>query len=142
MKKDFIEDDKVLLENFHHGLSLDFAIKAQQIVKEEKLKPIGIRITYHDLLVFQYLMDGKKEDNWLKRKERTVLESGHSSYYVYCHQDDYASWINDDRYAICGGGYPIIENNECVGAICISGLKHEDDHHLIIRILKELEGIK
>ncbi|MGN1386812.1 MAG: heme-binding protein [Bacillus sp. (in: firmicutes)] len=33
--------------------------------------------------------------------------------------------MKDERYAICGGGFPIIVNGETVGAICVSGLPHE-----------------
>lgn len=137
-----MEESLYSFENFSHEQALILGVKAQQIVKEENLKAVGIRIVYKDLLVFQYLMDGKKEDNWLKRKAKTVLDSGHSSYYVYCHQEDYQTWIDDESYAICGGGYPIIENGQCVGAICISGLKHGDDHELIVRILKEMEDAR
>lgn len=142
MRKSLLEKGVFSFESFSHEDALNIGIKAQQIVKKEHLKAVGIRITYKNLLIFQYLMDGKKEDHWLKRKEKTVLDSGHSSYYVYCHQNDYQSWLNDESYAICGGGYPIIENGQCVGSICISGLKHDDDHQLIIKILKELEDIK
>ena len=68
-------------------------------------------------------MDGKKEDVWLKRKVRTVLESGHSSYYTFLHQDQYTDWIDNDCYAVGGGGFPIIENNKVVGVITKNGAK-------------------
>lgn len=127
------------MKTFSHELALQFGFKVQQHIKQNQLKAVGIRIHYKGLLVFQYVMDGKKEDNWLKRKERTVLESGKSSYEVFLNQNHYSTWINDDKYAICGGGYPIIENGECVGAICVSGLKHDEDHQLIVDVLKEME---
>ena len=127
------------MKEWNHEFALEFGLRVQQMIKNKKLKAVGIRITYKDLLIFQYLMDGKKEDIWLKRKERTVLESGCSSYEVFLNKDQYSSWIDNDNYAICGGGYPIIENGNCVGAICVSGLKHDEDHQLIVDILKEME---
>lgn len=127
------------MKEWNHEFALEFGLRVQQMIKNKKLKAVGIRITYKDLLIFQYLMDGKKEDTWLKRKERTVLESGCSSYEVFLNKDQYSSWIDNDNYAICGGGYPIIENENCVGAICVSGLKHDEDHQLIVDVLKEME---
>lgn len=124
-----------------HDWALQFGLKIQKIIKDEHLRPVGIRVTYKGLLVFQYLMDGKKEDQWLKRKERTVLESGKSSYEVFLNQEQYHTWINNDQYAICGGGYPIIENGQCVGSICVSGLAHDEDHRLIVRVLKEMDAL-
>ena len=77
---------------------------------------------------------------WLKRKERTVLESGHSSYYTFFHQDDYPWMKDNDLYTLGGGGFPINEKGEIVGAICVSGLKHNEDHQLIVDTLMTLLG--
>lgn len=60
--------------------------------------------------------------------------------YVFLNKEDeqYTSWHENDNYVICGGGFPIMEDGICRGAICISGLKHEEDHELIVEILEEL----
>ena len=143
-KEDVIKQEKELsFDKFTHELALKFGLEIVHYIQSQQLKSIGIRITYKDLLVFQYLMDGKQEDIWLKRKERTVLESGHSSYYTFLNQEKYAQWINNDQYTIGGGGFPIIENHKVVGAICVSGLKHDEDHQLIVSTLQKLkENIK
>lgn len=41
-------------------------------VKKENLKNIRIRIVLNQDIVFQYLMNGKKGDQWLNRKQNTV----------------------------------------------------------------------
>ena len=41
-------------------------------------------------------------------------------------------WNNDD-YAVCGGGYPLIVNDELKGCFCVSGLAHDEDHDLIVQ---------
>lgn len=132
------QEQTLVFKEFTHDFGLRFGLEIINYIQSHHLKSVGVRIVYKDLLVFQYLMDGKKEDMWLKRKARTVLESGHSSYYTFLHQDQYASWVNHDDYAVGGGGFPIIENNKVVGAICVSGLKHDEDHLLIVNTLKRL----
>lgn len=85
-------------------------------------------------------MDGRKESSWLDRKVRTVIESGHSSLWTFYKKEidgTYKQWEDDDRYAICGGGFPIIEQDIVVGAICVSGLEHKDDHDIIVQVLKQ-----
>lgn len=138
-------DDLLILEkelqfkHFTHEKALQFGMTILNIVKQKKLKPVRIRVTYCHDIIFQYLMDGKKGDMWLNRKENTVMKAKHSSLYVYNHQDNYKDMINDEQYAICGGGFPLIENNEIKGVFIVSGLDHEEDHQLIIKALKEME---
>lgn len=112
---------------------------AQNILKinNGQCNKLGIRITYEGLVVFQYLMDDRKNDIWLLRKEKTVIDSGHSSLYVFMNKDKYHHLLNDEHYAVCGGGYPIIEDNQCKGAICVCGLQHDQDHALIMEALDQ-----
>lgn len=80
-------------------------------------------------------MDGKEEDRWLKRKQRTVEELGHSGYYLFLENEEshiYQKYENDEKYVICGGGFPICVNGENIGVFCVSGLSHEQDHQLIV----------
>ncbi|MEG0275799.1 MAG: heme-binding protein [Coprobacillus sp.] len=122
-------------DEFTNQDALEFGLCAIQIIKQEHLKNIRIRVKHHNDIVFQFLMNGKAGEMWLDRKENTVLKSGHSSLYVFQHQDIYQDMIDNDEYAICGGGFPLIENNQVTGVFCISGLSHEEDHDLIIRSL-------
>lgn len=137
-KHQVIQDEQeVVFNKFTHELGFKIAQRIIEKVKERQLKSVGVRILFDDLLVFQYLMDGKSEDNWLKRKEKTVLDSGHSSLYVFFHQEDYKNWLNDEQYAVCGGGFPIIINDEVRGVIGVSGLKHDEDHALLTETVRE-----
>lgn len=137
-KQQVIQDEQeVVFTEFTHELGCKIAQRIIEKVKEHQLKSVGVRILLDDLLVFQYLMDGKTEDNWLKRKEKTVLDSGHSSLYVFFHQDEYSDWINDEHYAVCGGGFPIIVKGEVRGVIGVSGLKHDEDHALLTETIRE-----
>lgn len=109
------------------------------IVKEKHLRPVRIRVYLNGDVVSQYLMDGKKNDEWLIRKQNTVMKTGHSGLYVYEHANEYQQMLNDDQYAVCGGGYPIYINHELKGALCISGLEHTEDHDLILQAIEKMK---
>ena len=87
-------------------------------------------------------MNDKNGETWLDRKEKTVLASGHSSLYVFDHPDDFEYMKENDDYVICGGGFPLIVNDEIKGAFMVSGLEHTEDHNLIIKALKKMKGEK
>lgn len=129
----------ITFKQFTNNDALKFGLKVLEIVEKEELKNVRIRVKYDGDIVFQYLMDGKKGEEWLNRKENTVMESGHSSMYVFEHADEYLYMQDNDNYVVCGGGYPLIVNNELRGCFCVSGLAHDEDHDLIVRALKEIE---
>lgn len=108
-------------------------------VKQEQLKNVRIRAVLNGDIVFQYLMDGKKGDIWLNRKQKTVEHFGHSGYYVFlAHQEtgQYDEESTNDKFVFCGGGFPLIVQNHIVGSFCVSGLSHEQDHQLIVDALE------
>lgn len=112
-------------------------------VKEEKLGRVGIRVVVNGLLIYQYLMDDKEEDQWLTRKQNTVDTFGHSGYYLWAARQEkgkYEPYAKDERYAICGGGFPIFIGGMRVGAFCVSGLSHDQDHQLIVDAFRKFQG--
>jgi uncharacterized protein (UPF0303 family) len=131
-----MEQNQINFNEFLHINALNMGINALMIVKERKLRRIGIRIKLDDKLVFQYLMDGKNEDNYLKGKENVVIKTGKSSMFVYDHQDDYQELLNDSNYCVSGGALPIMINGEIRGSISISGMTQELDHSLAQEVLQ------
>lgn len=128
-------EESLVFDEFTHQMAFDIANMIFKRVKEEKLRRIGIRVVYENTVIFQYLMDGKNEDMWLKRKQKTVEKFGHSGYYLFLKNQEEGGYPNDlekDYFVICGGGFPIIVNNELKGAFCVSGLAHDMDHQLIV----------
>ena len=125
-------------KNFCHDDGLNIALQILDKVKNDKLKDVAIRVSYKRVTVFQYLMNKKKEEIWLRRKQNTVYDSGHSSLYTmiqHIEKQTYKSFENNEDYVLCGGGFPIIEDDQTVGAICVSGLKHDEDHQIIVDVL-------
>ena len=84
-------------------------------------------------------MEGKAGDEWVVRKEKTVLESGHSSLYVFEHPEDFPNMSMENGYAICGGGFPLIVDGALKGALIVSGLAHDEDHALIIEAIERMK---
>lgn len=132
------QEKRYVFNEFTHEDALQFGLNVLEVVKEEKLKNVRIRVTCDNDIVFQYLMNDKNGEMWLNRKEKTVMESGHSSLYVFQNQDQYKHMLDNDEYAVCGGGFPLIINGELRGTLITSGLDHEEDHMLIIKALKKM----
>lgn len=135
-----MSEELITFVSFNHSDALNFGLRVIEIVQKEKLKPLRIRVTIDDDIVFQYLMDGKTNDLWLRRKENTVLKTKQSSMNVYNNPELYKNIVDDVNCAICGGGYPLIVADEFKGVFCISGLQHYEDHALIIRVLNEMKN--
>jgi uncharacterized protein (UPF0303 family) len=136
-------EKKYRFRKFDNQLALDIALKIIQYVKDHNLKSVRIQITFENEVVCYYLMQGKNKSNWLDRKTKTVLTTSHSSLYTFLMADKnpvYKEMIADEQYCIGGGGFPIFVNDELKGAICVSGLPHEDDHSLIIEVLKDIDA--
>lgn len=126
---------------FNATNAFEFGQRVIDKIKRDNEKPVRIRIVLNKDIVFQYLMEGKVGVDWLNKKQRTVEKTHLSSYDVFLHQDDYLDLVNDESYAICGGGYPIIDEETYIECIIISGLTHEQDHQLIMNILKEMNKL-
>ncbi len=131
------QEQRFQFADFKNEYALMFAQNVLDLVKKEKYKNVRIRVTYRGDIIFQYLMSGKTGVTWLDKKEATVMKSGHSSLYVFYHQEDFLQ-LQDNRYSVFGGAFPLIENGEVQGAFCISGLTHEEDHRLLIGALEKL----
>ncbi len=125
-------------KSFTHQMAFDMGTRALAIVKERQYRRIGVRISLEGKLVFQYLMDGKNEDIYLKGKEKVVQTTGFSSDYVFNHKDDYTELLEDQSFCVSGGSVPIIINGEVKGSISISGMTQEADHALSVEVLNEI----
>lgn len=88
----------------------------------------------------------KDNENWAARKRNAVLRWGSSSWYQNCR------WAGDEdrwrklfsmtmeesgKYAIHGGGVPLRVQgvDGIVVVVCVSGLKSEEDHGVIVDVI-------
>ena len=121
---------------FTHAQALEMGLEAVRLVKERQWRRIGVRIILHDVLVFQYLMDGKNEDNYLQGKINVVKETGLSSDEVFNRSAEFEQLLDKAEYCVSGGAIPIIVKGEVYGVIAISGMTQEKDHELAMEVLK------
>lgn len=123
-------------KEFLHAQALEMGLEAVRLVKEREWRRIGVRIILHDVLVFQYLMDGKNEDNYLQGKINVVKETGLSSDEVFNRSAEFEQLLDKAEYCVSGGAVPIIVKGEVYGVIAISGMTQEKDHELAMEVLK------
>ena len=86
-------------------------------------------------------------DVWIQRKVNTVQEHGISSFLaglrarVMGHTFEEAPWIDAQRFAGHGGGFPIsVTGAGVIGVVTVSGLPQADDHALAVEALGILQG--
>lgn len=130
----------ITFEKFDNEDAYQIGCKLVEKVKNENLKNIRIRVVLGRDIVFQYLMNGKSGDTWLNRKQNTVELFKLPSYQVWQENETshcYEQYVNDERYAICGGGYPIVVDDNMIGSIIVSGLAHDEDHQIIVDVINE-----
>jgi uncharacterized protein (UPF0303 family) len=149
---------------FNLGLALRTRILS---LPADQRKPSVVSITSSNgnHILFQAVTDsGTIPDNeeWVRRKRNTVLRFGMSTWAL--RQKFVASVANTedrgrveamfaqgrglkssvpggvpDDYAIHGGGFPIrvVNVDQVVGVVVVSGLKQEHDHQVIIEVIKD-----
>lgn len=110
---------------------------------------VTIDITRNGQQLFHCALSGTSADNdeWIKRKNRVVNRYGHSSFYIgmrYRSQGttfEAKSLLDPREYAAHGGAFPIIiARVGVVGTITVSGLAQEEDHQLVVSVLREFTG--
>ena len=107
---------------------------------------ITVDIRRNGQQLFHCALAGTSADNdeWILRKSRVVDRYGHSSFYVGTQfrargtTFEASSRLDPDRYAAHGGAFPIIVRNVGpVGTVTVSGLPQEEDHALVVAVLRE-----
>lgn len=138
------QEERYQFAVFNHQSAFDLAMTILEkykirIAGREMKEGLGIRIRIGELVVFQYLMDKKDEDEWLRKKERVVWASGIGSMLAAAlHQQDgrYAELADYSTYCLGCGGFPIKVNGELIGSVCVSGMPDLEDHDLLIEALE------
>ena len=120
------------------GSALYRAAKAQAA-------PVVIDIRSSDRTYFHAALPGSVPDNddWARRKGAVVLKKHRSSLAVGLELDTAGDTVGTHLgmeprdFAAHGGGFPVrVANVGVVAAIVVSGLASEDDHALIVEVLK------
>ncbi len=127
----------------------DIAWKIGCLIVEHSIReglPVTVDITRGDHQLFHASLQGTSPDNdeWIKRKVRLVYRFGHSSYYMgqllksKGKTIEQAYLISESQYAPHGGCFPVIVKDVgVIGTITVSGLAQEEDHKLVVQVLRD-----
>ncbi|QGQ94976.1 heme-degrading domain-containing protein [Paenibacillus psychroresistens] len=116
----------------------------ERAMQENKFIVVDIKKNGQPL--FHGKLDGTtiNNDHWIQRKNNVANHFGHSSYYMHVLLESKQTNIQEDSYldpmdyAAEGGAFPIfIKNVGPIGTISVSGLPGEEDHGLIVSVLRD-----
>jgi uncharacterized protein (UPF0303 family) len=139
------EEENIQFAAFPNDLALKVGTRLIDIATQEN-KSLTIDVCRNGHQIFHCALPGTSADNdaWIQRKNRVVNRFGHSSYYMgmYCKSQQTTmeeKYLLDSReYAAHGGAFPIIiRNTGVIGTVTVSGLPQEEDHALVVRVLRE-----
>lgn len=119
-----------------------------QLVKKARSRnlPVTVDIMRGTHQLFHASLRGTSPDNdeWVKRKIKTVYRFGHSSFYIgqmlksKGKTIEQSYLVSESEYAPHGGCFPIIvRDTGIVGTITVSGLPQEEDHKLVVQALRD-----
>ena len=139
------EEQLLMLPKFDLIDALEIGSIAITIGLQRSL-PIAVEVRVGDWVVYHASLPGSKVENdwWMSRKARVVKLKHHSTLYERVSSEERCEdWfainnVDEEQYAIHGGGLPLItKNNGFVGALLISGLPQVEDHLLGVEVLTE-----
>ena len=139
------EEEELQFTSFNEDTAWQLGSMFVKVAIKENL-PIAIDITRGVQQLFHASRPGASADNdvWIKRKIRLVNRMGHSSFYMGQYLKSCGKSIEEmyllpeGEYAPHGGCFPIIiKGSGVIGTIAVSGLPQEEDHKLVVRLIRE-----
>ena len=139
------QEEDIQFASFSNDTALEVGLALVQAAREQG-KAVAVDITRAGQQIFHFAMAGTSLDNgeWVRRKNRVVNRFGHSSYYMGISLKSAGQTIEEkyllpeSEYAPHGGAFPlIIREVGVVGTITVSGLPQEEDHALVVSVLKQ-----
>jgi len=137
------QQDLLQFTQFSNDDAYDLGVQAVTAAGEANLS-ITIDIRRHGQQLFHVARPGTSANNdaWIDRKVRLVNRFGDSSYLVHWILKRDGATVEPSvgldplLFVAAGGSFPIIlRGTGPVGTITVSGLKHDDDHNFVTRIL-------
>lgn len=118
---------------------------ANQLIHQSPA-PLTVKIILGQRVVAFLADAGTAGDNaaFLDMKINTVMGCGHSSLWWFHHLRSTGRtlpdviWADPRQVTDLGGAVPLFLAGQVVGAIAVSGLPHEDDHALIMRVVRRM----
>lgn len=139
------EEQLLQFTSFTNDDAWELGTKLVEVARSRAL-PVTIDIRRGDQQLFHAALPGTAADNdaWIERKVRVVRRFGRSSFAVGTAlrlegrtiQEAYL--LDEAEYAPHGGAFPVtVKGVGVVGTVAVSGLPQEDDHALVVSVLRE-----
>lgn len=137
------EEQELQFTKFNEDVAWKFGGQLVELARNRNL-PVTVDIMRGTHQLFHASLRGTSPDNdeWIKRKIRTVYRFGHSSFYIgqllksKGKTIEQSYLVSESEYAPHGGCFPIIvKDTGIVGTITVSGLPQEEDHKLVVEAL-------
>jgi uncharacterized protein (UPF0303 family) len=138
------EEQELQFTKFSEDVAWNLGSQLVELARSRNL-PVTVDIMRGTHQLFHASLRGTSPDNdeWVKRKVRTVYRFGHSSYYMgqmlksKGKSIEQSYLVLESEYAPHGGCFPIIiKDTGIVGTITVSGLPQEEDHKLVVEALR------
>lgn len=142
LEKHMEEENRFQFERFSPE---DAKALGEMLYEESKSckRTVGVEIRMNGESVYRFMPGSCNHENgkWLAAKANTVEMMGMSSLHVRALLAKEGATLEDKKmnvveHGTLGGGFPLLlKGTGMIGTICVSGLWHEDDHALILRVL-------
>lgn len=140
-------EEQCILNRFDANVAWELGTLLRQKA-QEFTNPVAINISRDNGQLYFHALSkpGTSINNqaWIDRKRRTVERFLRSSFYMGCksridNKPISVMGISESEYAFHGGGFPIrVHGVEGIlGVIVVSGLRQDQDHLMIVDVLKE-----
>ena len=139
------EEDELQFDAFDNDTAWELGGRLVAAARDRGLA-VTIDIERGEQQLFHCALPGTAADNdeWIRRKNRVVRRFGHSSFYMgRAHGDAFAErfLLDPTVYAAHGGAFPVIVRGVGpIGTVTVSGLPQEEDHRLVVSVLREFLG--
>lgn len=140
------QEQRLQYRQFDHDAAWALGCELRQLAHQQAA-PVAIEVFAFGQILFSCALPGSFITNqqWIERKRNTVLEYGHSSYYMGCYNRnkgrvfEQQPHVDPHRYCASGGAFPLrIMGSGLIGAVAMSGLAEQDDHGLLVSALETL----
>jgi len=143
------EEELLQFTTFTNDDAWELGMRLVEAARADGL-PVTIDVRRGDQQLFHAALPGTSADNdaWIERKVRVVRRFGRSSLAVGTalrlegRTIEEAYLLDEAEYAPHGGAFPVtVKGVGVVGTVTVSGLPQEDDHALVVRVLREFLGV-
>jgi uncharacterized protein (UPF0303 family) len=140
------QEEQLVFEEFSHAVAIELGMA---LYKEAQKRGLAVTIDVRKgrQIIFHLAMEGRASNNdrWVERKSNTVQIMQKSSLRVGCELALEGEtlfsrhFLDPAEYTALGGSFPVrVANCGVIGAVTVSGLPHQDDHALVVDVLREI----